>query len=173
MRRLHKTFFQVGFKAVQQAGFVKLQTIAAALLVCALGLIVSGGSSFSTNVQAQSADCTPSLHRLLQNGQQLDIATSVLDDFVNNTPIGGEASSQRLDELVVSEGFASIPLKPDQASGERDPKLKSAGIVYQEGRQSALFTIWRIRNRSSQDKVVTLTAIARSGDDDDDDDDDE
>jgi len=149
-------------KTVKQQGYIKLSTIVMAVLVTTVALLFSYGSAPST-VLAQTDSCTPSLHRLVVDGQQVDISESLIQEFTDQTPIGDSTVSSRIDAVVLQEGFASIPLKPGLATGNRSPRLRSVGSVYEHFYwfrfQTA--TVWRVRNQSSVPKTVTLRSQLR------------
>ena len=150
MRCLHNKFTQQGASSIRLV-FVM------ALAIALLGTMPSAFQS--SPALAQSQDCIPSFHRLLLNGQQVDSANTQLSEFVDATPVGDTQRTKRIDQVVQQEGFASIPLAPRLANGNRRAKLRSEGTIYQQYFYFFNFaesTVWRVRNRSSAAKTVTL-----------------
>ena len=150
MRCLHNRFTQQGASSTRLIFVMAL----------AIALIGTMSSAFrSSPALAQSQDCVPSFHRLLLNGQQVDSASSELSEFIDATPVGDTQSTERIDQVVKQEGFASIPLASGLANGNRRAELSSAGTIYQQFFYFFTFadsTVWRVRNRSSVAKTLTL-----------------
>lgn len=147
-----------------------LTTFRAVLFAAAVTLLVgmlsfgSKNQAFIADTVAQTLDCAPGVHRLLQGDQQVDTAPSLLTEFTDATPVGEQSSEERIDQVVIREGYASIPLSSQLANGNRRATLRGAGTVYRYiwgwwavPDQS----VFRIRNRSQAPKTLTIRAQER------------
>jgi len=148
-----------------QQGFIKLSTMVAAMLFTSLVLILSVGSQpgavyAQAQTETEPQDCIPSLHRLLIDGQQVAVEPSLIQEFVDDTPVFSDSVTRRIDDVVIEEGFASIPLSASLSRGSRRPNLRSSGFVF-ENSFFPEYTVWHVRNQSNAEQTVTVRSQPR------------